>query len=877
MSINGIPYIIPMEYIQIDHKNSIEVIEQNVYINEVSSFLNIINNEGTLGKEINKFFQILVPESKEDDTFKMLSSMASKSKSDKEISENAINKIMNLPENNVFVLSKDICELLAVIMRESFKKLKKKKIKSFKELMDIIVKVKSEERDVLLNYKTANNINNNAKNQKKSSKTSKNPSSTKHINQLSFAGQTGLNLMKMDKKINFGKSLIMGLDTEEQLDLDFCYKFKTLASDKREPIPIEMIILIQKFKKIRKLILNIDRSVKSNNTEDNLNAGNSSNSSSDSIFSQSDILNYIFVLSNIEWLFSDLLELEVDLSNDNLTTSLIKAHRNNLKRFAKLINKEVKLTTLRREDNIINKNNFYTFQNTSYFNETSHSNDLYSSSMSSNNFSLSLLNQSSNNPNASINFLLPEDNSKSHIEDVIKQYQNVFNLIIIYGYYTGKMSKITNIKLITELSIWDEITEMLKKQKLIINDFHFISFLNHNEITSTSIEFNALDNQSFEKVILYLNRNQNLTSCELSLFPSEKYFKPEFLLKMLKSCNENYKVKKNKFDVYYVNTNVLMDIDKNEDLDSLILRRLSKFFVKNLTDLFYLLTIRTNIEELFLHFNIPTILRRNGYYIKIILKFFINIFIFIDKAMNNLKKLEIIAENFIIDSKIHPYLIDFFENLTFYKRENNLINLSFKAKFYNINNLNRLVSYNLKSISLGELDLISYNSVIDHLTSVDFIDSKLMKINLGINNSIINISQIYNNLIKLYTRYSNNVIEINVFTRLDINYNDLVNLLNKTNYNTLSSILLEFNINSLKKDPILEKEIEQGKGSDFVVSDNLVELNRIIRKWKVHNRITNLMLNLSQKNKKFIDYNIYKVFERYFYQRLKKKVVIYFK
>jgi len=57
------------------------------------------------------------------------------------------------------------------------------------------------------------------------------------------------------------------------------------------------------------------------------------------------------------------------------------------------------------------------------------------------------------------------------------------------------------------MNLCDEILKFLKRQNVIIENYHFFSFINNQNILHTTIEFNSLDNHTFEKVLKFLNKN----------------------------------------------------------------------------------------------------------------------------------------------------------------------------------------------------------------------------------------------------------------------------------------------------------------------------------------------------------------------------------
>ena len=155
------------------------------------------------------------------------------------------------------------------------------------------------------------------------------------------------------------------------------------------------------------------------------------------------------------------------------------------------------------------------------------------------------------------------------------------------------------------MNLEQEILSALKMNKIVLNDFHFLSFFT-NEIFHFTINFNSLDSQSFEKILSFMNHNNSLKICRINFFQSEEYFKPELLYKLLQNSDKKYK---NLNDFTYNDSNYyIYDLRINEDLEDYLLRKLSAKFRRNLANFFYLLTLRTNINELSLLFDIPTII-----------------------------------------------------------------------------------------------------------------------------------------------------------------------------------------------------------------------------------------------------------------------------
>ncbi len=860
-----------LEYIQINHKNKIEELSATSHITESMNLLNSLTlAEENIGGEINKFFLNVLPENKEGETLKVLMAISNKTKTDKELLENNLSEIMNRPETDTVTLTKELSEQLSIILKEIFKKIKKKsKIKNFSELKEKTQNYlpNFNQDDILKKYKIKN--------------------STKNFNDNEVSGIKKVFSMK-NSNVNLSPNFLKLNTQYSHEDCEILYRYKEFKKDKNSILPVEMLILMRKFSMVKKLKLTINKDYISNSISeeglDNISYANNI----DINIEQSDIQNSILILLNLDWLFQSLVDLEVDLSNDYIIESQINLYRNILERFAKYIHKDIKITTYK--NNALNKRNYdisqkSIFSQLYYLEDDDMTNDKFSTSMmtSSSNLNYSIYSNTNNNINNNIN--INDDNIKTGLSEFIKKNLCLLEMIIIYGYFIRNMSTIIRTKFILPINLGDEIYEMLRREKIFINDFHFLSFLSNKNIIYSTINFNSLDNQTFEKLLNFLNQNQNISVCNLSFFPDEEYFRTELLFKILQNCDENFKLKKNKRKKLTFNPNASLDLKGNEDLDNFILRKLSEYFEKNLKKFFYFLTIKTCITELSLIFDIPTILTKNGYYNNILMKFFLDLFIFIDSSKNNIKTLTLSSNNFVFDSRKYPILNDFCDKLYFYlKKDHKLTSLTFQIKFYNIRKIYRFIPYNLTYLSIGSFDSETFNCLVDYLTSSDYsLRAKLAKLKISLNNSVIDINRnkIYENIVRLFAEYPKGLTEISLYSFLIISYDQLYNLLMKTNYNTLPHIFMQFSIKSFLKDKDFENKFEFDLNTIdkniCIKADTFINLYCIHRQKSITSLLINLMMHLGEKNKDIMQYSIYSNIEKFLCNKEKKKVLIHFK
>ena len=185
-------------------------------------------------------------------------------------------------------------------------------------------------------------------------------------------------------------------------------------------------------------------------------------------------------------------------------------------------------------------------------------------------------------------------------------------------------------------------------------------------------------------------------------------------------------------------------------------------------------------------------------------------------------------------------------------------------------------------LTFGSFDYQTFNSFVDYFTSVEFRHiSKIKKLTIYLDNSVFELQKVYNNIIRLYTEYPREVIEISMYSVLNITYNKLIDLLIKTNYNTLNNIFMRFNIKSILKDKELEQKLECDISNIdkniCIKNDNIMNLYKIKRNKNIMNMIINIMMNLSKKNKNIMKYNIYTNIEKFLCPKEKKTVIIHFK
>ena len=136
----------------------------------------------------------------------------------------------------------------------------------------------------------------------------------------------------------------------------------------------------------------------------------------------------------------------------------------------------------------------------------------------------------------------------------------------------------------------------------------------------------------------------------------------------------------------------------------------------------------------------------------------------------NVKKLTILAPKIVFDAKKENSIDNFFKNISLYKTSKTMTNLNIQFQLYRISNLKNLISKNLITLSLGDLDLYTFDNLIQYLTSYDFsIHTNLSHITIKLLRIITNFNiRMKLMLQRLFSINLKNLLELKLCTNLII-------------------------------------------------------------------------------------------------------------
>ena len=396
-------------FIIIDHKNEIEIMDELRRTNEtliLMKTVSIIGNNN-LGKDIKNFFNEYIPDISFD--FFNNSLKLCQKKNNKLSVYDSINRILNKKyENNKIKLTNNETTDLSLILSEIFYKINnQKKIRDKESFIKEIEKIKAENVDIISKYLLTNyNL-------------------TKYKKNETFIEQQSVSNQKSEEKIypiNQAKSFLNDFQIIENE-----YQFKEFKEDENSIIPIECKILIKKFQMIKKLIITID------------------NKKGDNVIDKNTINNTILVLLNINWLFCNIIDLEIDLSNEEIYSDYLLVIGETLNLLSNYSKKYLRNTYYSGFYN--NKRIFDPFfegkndeDDDNYYNEKS---ELNISSYDTIFFS----------------------KTKITKEQFINKYSPIFELIVIYSYFISQIKNLLSISIYIPDEMEADIIKCLKKKK----------------------------------------------------------------------------------------------------------------------------------------------------------------------------------------------------------------------------------------------------------------------------------------------------------------------------------------------------------------------------------------------------------------------------
>ena len=766
-------------------------------------------DEDTYGKALNMFFARIIQLKTNVDLYAQNLNLLEKYLSMNQIKEikdisKEMNFLLNYNFNGEFFLTKEIAENIGPIIFYGFSKLKSKfkqyLIKSYADLKEKLEIIKFNQIDLLNEY---------------------------------------YNQELLDEK-NADKNLPKYIFRKEPYTTNdgkvFCKEHKTL--------PNEIILLINKLQYVKTLTFKIDDINKGGNNTENTKETTNKNSNDKKM----EILLYIIILLNVQWLLPNIILVNFDLANSSLSNALIDLM-------------SLKISQDLQSINIFEKKTFYT-------NERFSQSDLYNYEMllkpkekqskkdedDGDNIESDVFQvfneikrisnqkrQEKFKKEAAKNKESKKDNKKvvnkknkkvekseekdeddiNYDEDLIDDEEKKLNTQIIreiYNDYVNRHIKELDMTLITAsfIRLWEKLPALnikcpdifnneikgsfLIKSIKIINDLSFFNLLNEvRKLNMLNIEFNCLDYINFAKILGLINANVNLCVIRLILFGNDKYYSPGGIYKLLYDLNESNLAQVNK---EIINKKGNQNIS-NTDFEEVVL---NYYFLEKLQNNLEILFStfkhhRKTLNEFVSVINLPSLLINNDRYNLSFIKFIINILIYLIFDKHEVRIIKIISPLLKFDSRKYPLLNDLFNKITEVQYHKNLLNLHtlyLQFDFCHMENITKLITVNLNTINIGNLDIPTFYAIAEKITSEEFLnESKLMNVKIILKENIYKYDEnMRKHIVAIFKYYAKNMATMELITKLKVKYEDLVEIMNEIKKTHINKYLITFHESS---------------------------------------------------------------------------------
>ena len=744
-----------INYFKIDSKNNFSLMD-NTYKSELTSSFNLemaALNSHSYGSVINHFFYRILPINKKiTDLFEKnleLLKLVEKDNnyffSDDELEVSLDNILNSIYIGHQITFDKKTVNDISKVLFYSFKKIKNHleeyKIKTQADFLSNLFEIQFREVDIIKSY-----------------------------------------VKEKDENIKIKKGKTFLSSSRNTLDPIFIsnnYKY-IKKNEEYNKLPNELIILINKFQYIKKFIFEIEK------------------------LDENKKYSYLIILLNVKWLFPNLIEIELNINSPSLTNIMDDYYKRKLIEKLKSMNKVLRTTRFDMFNIPYNYNNKWEaftfvkdegndFEIVKYNNSIDKRPSFIESSTISN-FDNSI---NFSNDNSNINNLNDQRNEIDYSR-IVEINQMKFDMIMIYSYFIMNWNSIFVLNLKLNDSFNREILKSfyLKKLKPIEIDFLDV-FCNMTKFFNLNFEFNALNYQVFGKILGIINFNMKLTILRMSFFTEEIFYSPSGLFKLSYDLDE-------KIDKYFDEKldNMIFNDFTHHDIDHLIINQLLKYFERNLEILINLLLKNKTLRECTFVFHLPDLIINDERYINTLIKFIMNVFILVAFDKHSFNTFKIIAPLILFDDRKYPILNQIL-GLIKTKNSNSYLdsikNLTIQLKFFEMTNIVNLITINLTSLFLGDLDVETFKAFVKLYCSNDFISkSKLNILVISLQYYIIDFSQFSDLFFNFYSKIPKELNELSLISNLKINNEQINSLIKIIIFNSVSKYVFEFNSQSEK-------------------------------------------------------------------------------
>lgn len=800
-------------YFHINHKNKMTLLTEEERANFIMSIYTTLASleDEEVGKEINKFFDKLIPNNSSDllSINKEISERYFKNYpfSDNNFYSN-VNKFLGADFRMHFEFNKENTEILAkilVFLYKLFKSKSKSKKYNLKTYQDLLTKINETKTfdavSIFLNKDILKDLNSFIS----TAAGSLDRKYSSGLNKLSSFSSNSEHRNSSYSKTTFNRTLYYQYPNPSK-------KIKLSKLD----LPIEIYFILNKLVTVKKLTFSLD-SINQQRKEE-----------------------ILLILLNSEWVFPNVFEIEFDLQNEELEEALDSIFQNKLDYISKKnqrttnydlsIKSKATWKTLNKENDINLITSLATPNSTKFYEKD----DLSSLQFRDTTF----ISGESGEEERRLSVFSGQKSKKNtktlaSVTQYVRKNLDPFETVIIYSYFVSKMKNIKLFSLSFQDTYKDEIERAMKIQNIILFNFSFLNFiLKLENLTELSIEFNSLDMKSFEKIISLIHKNTSLKKLRISFFSAEKNYSPSGLYKLYTSLQYN--------------SNALLlnkdgSSNKNYQLletDQIIVNELLQNFEENIEKFFFiLLTKLSSMSEITLFFDLPSLITENDMYVIILLKLIINFFIMLTYDKSLLREVKIIAPYLKFDNRKFPIIEELLDEISL-EENKKLESFVLQMQMYKVINVNNLLSTHFKKITLGDLDTSSFQSFMSLYSSENFLSqSELLTIKLTLNIIVIEYEEVEDLIKTFLTIKPQKLEEIHLFSSLIIKDEQKLNeLLQIIYFKTKTKVaLVELSISNENNILMWDEEIRKSIFSELESFYFIINKIKMFRPLKLKN------------------------------------------
>ena len=575
---------------------------------------------------------------------------------------------------------------------------------------------------------------------------------------------------KLKKKYNNYKKFLTEMQNQMGKYYELIRSYQMMANEtepikiKEEEIPNELLLLLEAFKNVKTLEISIQEAT------------------------HESIITYLLILLNIEWLFPCVLDLNLDFSCYKLNQEVMNAYKKKFDEFYGNFLNSDELTDSEIIDKILEQ---------------------IEQEKNNNNKKEQIIEKNKNNIKAEKEAQKLKEKKDREFDEmlsklypnVIKNNSNIFEVLLLIIYSVKKLPYINSLKINIPDGYNIEINDYLRTKGVQnIYNIQFIDFLaTINNLIELDVKFNSMEATTFEKILYMIKNNPNLKKLKLNFFPNEKeYFNNYQLLKIEENNFLREMLKKN-----FVNKNAVLnglliydDIKDEYNLKEKVYNNLQKSF-ENFFVLLTMMEEKSNLESLSLEINRPfDSINKSLFWI--FLKLFFNLLLDFNRELLNLKEFIFKMPYLNLDNSYYSFIETFFNGINLNFKNKLMTNLHLECQMTNIPNLSNLISYNLTTLTLGHLDLISFKSLVTFFHSKEFVEnSKLKKLSIILSKSIVVFRECKDEINNLIVgKNPENLSQLSLSCHFNIDHDDLIEILKKANGNYVEQYTFIMNMAS---------------------------------------------------------------------------------